>query len=67
MKTNELQDDLSDIVVQMEDRPEDIRELCAQLHRKLEEFRGLGMPVPKDYLSLERTLENELCAISQGR
>ena len=48
MKTNELQDDLSDIVVQMEDRPEDIRELCAQLHRKLQEFRGLG-PAPRPW------------------
>ena len=67
MSTAELQEDLSHIVGQMDDRPEDIRELCAQLHRTLDEIRGLGQPIPQDYIGLVRQLENEFCALSQGR
>lgn len=48
------------LLSEMENQPEDARELQLALHEKLAEFRATGMPLPDDLVELERRLQNEL-------
>ena len=67
MELDELQAEVSLLLSQMEDRPENNRELYVQIHRRLNEYRALGLPLPSDLVKVERKLEDDFCAESQGR
>jgi len=67
MTFDELQAEISLLLKDMESQPEDRRELYAQIHQKLNEFRALGLPLPADLARVERALRDEFCAESQGR
>ena len=54
-----LKAQISLLVSQMENRPEDKHELYLQLRERLNEIRSMGMPVPDDLVRLERELEAE--------
>jgi hypothetical protein len=57
-----LKAEISLLVTQMENQPEDKHEVYLQLREKLNEMRATGMPLPQDLLQLERTLEEEFGA-----
>jgi hypothetical protein len=50
---------ISLLVTQMENQPEDKHELYQQLRERLNEIRSTGMPLPQDLVRLEEELEAE--------
>lgn len=59
MAFERLKAEISLLVSQMENQPDDKHEVYLQLREKLNEMRATGMPLPEDLLRLERTLEAE--------
>ena len=58
MALEELQLQISMLVSQINNQPEDVHELYELLHQKLNEFRMTGQPLPDDLIKLElRMLE----------
>jgi hypothetical protein len=66
MAFERLMAQVSLLVGEMENRPEDKHEIYLQLREKLNEMRSLGHSVPNDLLKLERTLEAEFAADLRG-
>lgn len=62
MALDEIEAEISLLVTQMDNQPEDRRELYLMLREKLNELRAFGMPVPDDLLKMERDLEAEFAA-----
>jgi hypothetical protein len=62
MALESLEAEISLLVTQMENQPEDRRELYLLLREKLNELRAFGMPVPDDLLRMEQDLEAEFAA-----
>jgi hypothetical protein len=62
MALEDIEAELSLLVTQMENQPEDRRELYLLLREKLNELRAFGMPVPDDLLRMEQDLEAEFAA-----
>lgn len=62
---DEIEAELSLLFDQMVDKPHGRHELWQQIHGKLSEMRALGMPVPDDFVRLEKELEAEF-AEEQG-
>jgi hypothetical protein len=56
MALEELKAQISYLVSQINNQPEDIHELYELLHQKLAELRGEGLPVPQDLLDLEKRM-----------
>lgn len=68
MDLTELEAELSLLLTQMENLPEDRHEFYLQLREKLSEMRAFGMPLPDDLLRLEKELEREFAAdLKQGK
>ena len=59
MEWDEIQAELSLLVTQMENQPQDRHEIYLQLREKLNGIRAMGMPLPDDLVRLERELEAE--------
>ena len=59
MAFERLMAEISLLVTQMENQPDDKHELYLQLREKLNEMRVTGMPLPQDLLALEEELETE--------
>lgn len=59
-----LQAEIGMLLTQMENEraPEDRHEVYLQIHRRLNEMRAFGMPLPEDLLRLESQLEQEFAA-----
>jgi hypothetical protein len=62
MAFERLKAEISLLVTQMENQPDDKHEVYLQLREKLNEMRVTGMPLPEDLLQLERRLEAEFSA-----
>ena len=62
MAFERLKAEISLLVTQMENQPDDKHEVYLQLREKLNEMRVTGMPLPEDLLQLERRLEAEFNA-----
>jgi hypothetical protein len=62
MAFEDLQAELSLLLNQMEDQPENPHELYLQIREKLNEMRAFGMPLPEDLVRLERELEAQFKA-----
>jgi predicted nucleic acid-binding Zn-ribbon protein len=56
MALEELQTQISLLVSQINNQPEDIHELYELLHQKLNELRLTGQPLPKDLIELEKRM-----------
>ena len=56
MALEELQTQISLLVSQINNQPEDVHELYELLHQKLNELRGTGQPLPQDLLDLEKRM-----------
>ena len=59
MAFEKLMAQISLLVTQMENQPEDKHELYMQLRERLNEIRTTGMPLPDDLVRLEEELEAE--------
>ena len=56
MALEELQTQISLLVSQINNQPEDVHELYEQLHQKLHELRLTGQPLPQDLIDLEKRM-----------
>jgi predicted nucleic acid-binding Zn-ribbon protein len=59
MALEELQVQISLLVSQINNQPEDVHELYELLHQKINELRGTGQPLPKDLIELEQRMLEE--------
>ena len=59
MRLDELEAEVSLLVNQMTNQPEDRHELYLQLRQKMDELRAFGMPIPDDFVEFEKELERE--------
>lgn len=59
MALEELQTQISLLVSQINNQPEDVHELYELLHQKLNELRSTGQPLPKDLAELEKRMLEE--------
>jgi hypothetical protein len=59
MAFERLMAELSLLMQEVEKAPENKHELYLEIHEKLQEMRGLGLPVPSDLEALEQRLEAE--------
>jgi predicted nucleic acid-binding Zn-ribbon protein len=59
MALEELQTQISLLVSQINNQPEDVHELYELLHQKLNELRLTGQPLPKDLIELEQRMLEE--------
>jgi hypothetical protein len=59
MRLDELEAEVSLLVNQMTNQPEDRYELYLQLRQKMNELRAFGMPIPADFVEFEKELERE--------
>lgn len=59
MALEELQTQISLLVSQINNQPEDVHELYELLHQKLNELRLTGQPLPKDLIELENRMLEE--------
>ncbi len=57
MAFEELKAQISMLVNQINNQPEDIHELYEMLHLRLMELRNTGQPVPDDLLEVERVMQ----------
>lgn len=62
MSFEKLKTDISYLLTQMQNEPEDPHEIYQQIKEKLDELRAFGMPLPEDLLQLEASLEAEFAA-----
>jgi hypothetical protein len=56
MALDDLQLQISVLVSQINNQPEDVHELYELLHQKLNELRLTGQPLPKDLIELEQRM-----------
>ncbi len=59
MAFDKLKMDISLLLTQMQNEPEDSHEIYLALREKLNELKAFGMPLPDDLVKLERDLEDE--------
>jgi hypothetical protein len=57
---------ISLLLTQMQNEPEDRHEIYLQLREKLNEMKAFGMPLPEDLLKMERDLEVEFASEQPG-
>ena len=65
MAFDQLKMQISLLLTQMQNEPEDRHEIYLQLHEKLNEMKAFGMPLPYDLVKMEQDLEAEF-ASQQG-
>jgi len=59
MNRDEIEAEISLLLSQMENQPEDRHELYMQLQERVHEMQAYGMPVPEDLSRFLRELEQE--------
>lgn len=57
MAFDKLKMDISILLTEMQNEPEDPHEIYLQLREKLGEMKAFGMPLPDDLIKLEAALE----------
>jgi hypothetical protein len=65
MAFEKLRAQISLLVTQMENQPQDKHELYLQLRERLNEMRCLGMGLPEDLIRLEQELEEEFAGTAK--
>ncbi len=64
MSFEDLQAEISLLLLEMENQPEDAHQLYERIREKINEMRAYGMPVPEDLLELEKKLEREFASLA---
>jgi hypothetical protein len=59
MAFDQLKMEISMLLTEMQNEPEDPHEIYLALREKLNEMKAFGMPLPEDLVKLERDLEEE--------
>jgi hypothetical protein len=59
MAFDAIQAEIALLLNQMQNQPEDARELAAQIHAKLQEMKAFGMPLPADLVDLDAALQSD--------
>ena len=59
MALEQLKAQIGLLLTEMNNQPEDLHELYAEVHQKLNELRATGMALPEDLLALEERLLRE--------
>ena len=62
MAFEQLKMQISLLLTQMQNEPEDRHEIYLQLREKLNELKAVGMPLPDDLVNMERELEAEFAS-----
>ncbi len=57
MAFEDIKAEISLLLQEMVNQPEDEHELLEQVREKLNELRAMGMPLPEDLIELEKRLE----------
>ena len=57
MAFDDLEAELALLINQMTDPPEDLHELYQRIAEKLNEYKALGLPLPEDFVRVEKELE----------
>jgi len=60
MSFEELQAEISLLLTQMENQPQDAHELQELLREKINEMKAFGLPIPEDFVKFEKSLEDSL-------
>ncbi len=60
MAFDQLKSEISMLLTQMENQPQDLWELHELILEKLNELRALGLPLPEDLVQLEKKLIRDL-------
>lgn len=66
MAFDELKAEISLLLTQMDNQPEDRHEMWLLLVEKMSEMRAYGMPVPDDFKRMEAELAKEFARESSG-
>ncbi|MBI2719477.1 MAG: hypothetical protein HY245_11430 [Rhizobiales bacterium] len=67
MALEELKAQIALLVSEINNQPEDLHELYELIHQKLNEFRGLGQPLPADLVALEQRMLAEFPKKKPGK
>jgi hypothetical protein len=59
MAFEQLKMEISSLLTEMQNQPEDRHEIYLALREKLSQMKATGMPLPDDLVRLERELEEE--------
>jgi predicted ATP-grasp superfamily ATP-dependent carboligase len=59
MAFEELKAQISLLINQINNQPEDAHEIYESLHQKLNELRATGMPLPDDLAKFEQQLQRD--------
>lgn len=62
MSFEALKAEIGLLLGEMENQPQDARELFERVREKINEMRAYGMPIPDDLAYLEQTLEQQFMA-----
>ena len=62
MAFDQLKMEISLLLTQMQNEPEDRHEIYLQIREKLNELKAVGMPLPDDLVKLEHDLEAEFAS-----
>ena len=66
MAFDQLKMEISLLLTQMQNEPEDRHEIYLQIREKLNELKAVGMPLPDDLVKLEHGLEAEFASEQAG-
>ena len=62
MAFEQLKMQISLLLTEMQNEPEDRHEIYLQLREKLNELKAVGMPLPEDLVNMQRELEAEFAS-----
>lgn len=60
MAFEDIQAEIASLLIRMNEQPEDVHEVEELLRGKLNEFRAMGLPLPRDLAELEALLDRRL-------
>ncbi len=63
MAFDQLKMQISLLLTEMQNEPDDRHEIYLQLHEKLNALKAFGMPLPEDLVKLEQDLEAEFASL----
>jgi hypothetical protein len=66
MAFDQIKLEISQLLTEMQNQPEDKHEIYLSLREKLNQLKATGMPLPEDLVTLERELEEEFASDQRG-
>ncbi|RUO99537.1 hypothetical protein [Hyphomicrobium sp.] len=66
MTFDQIKLEISQLLTEMQNQPEDKHEIYLSLVEKLNQIRATGMPLPEDLVRLEKELEADFASDQSG-